>query len=157
MIVGGVTELKITSRKALGDLWLPWCVERRRPDRVLQIAHQQGRVGEARQLQVRDVDEGVALSALRENGGRDTTASIIELAEIFRQCARRGRVVLAPGPPLPPGDWPRVFELAEGPMLCEGSHRSCGLYSSGIESFELRALAEPLRWSVYGDPGLRAA
>ena len=148
----------MTTRASLGELWLPWCVDRDRPDRIVRIDHEPNRIGGARQLRVREVGDDTARAALRDNGGVDSTTAIEANARIFRRLAEHGVLVLAAAPPLRPDEWPQAFPLAEGPMLHEACHRACGLYASGVERFELRVLIHDLfaDWTIYGQPGLRA-
>lgn len=152
-------ELVVTTRQALGELWLPWCVERARPDRVLRIDHEPHRIGEAQQLRVAQVSGEETREALRDNGGTDSTAAIEATAATFRSLAESGPLVLAARPPLDPGDWPQAFPLADGPMLHEACHRACALYVAGVERFELRPLVHALfrGWTIYDDAALRRA
>lgn len=153
-------ELRIASRSALGDLWLPWCVERARPDRVLRIDHEPDRVEEARQLRVRNIEEAGSRTALRDNDGVDTTAAVDDNAATFGRLSGCGVIVLAAAPPLRTDEWPQAFPLDEGPMLHEACHRACALYASGVERFELRALVHPIAtvpgdWHLYEHSSLR--
>jgi hypothetical protein len=153
-------ELVITTRSALGELWLPWCVERARPDRVIRIDQEPDCVEEARQLRVRNTEEAGSRTALRDNDGVDSTTAIEDKAARFRRVAECGLLVRAAAPPLRPDEWPQAFPLDEGPMLHEACHRACALYASGVERFELSALVHPIiavpgNWHLYEHPSLR--
>lgn len=78
-----MVELRITERDRLGELWLPWCVERDAPERILRIDHAPHRRDEAQQLQVRHIDAPAHRRALADNGGVDSIAEIQRYAEWF--------------------------------------------------------------------------
>jgi hypothetical protein len=135
-----MVELRINDRERLAELWLPWCVERDAPNRILRIDHEPHRRDETRQLRVRDIDDPAHRTALANNGGTDSTAAIHRAAEWFDALAREVTLVLAAAPPLRPDTWPQAFPLPEGPMLHEACHRACGIYAAAVQEFELRAL-----------------
>jgi hypothetical protein len=58
-------SLVVTSRRQLGDLWTPWCVERDDPSVPVQLADHPERGNELRQLRVSDLDDSRAREALR--------------------------------------------------------------------------------------------
>src|SRR6266566_798124 len=47
--------MKITDRGQVGQLWLPWCVERERPEVPIRIEREPERRHEARQLRADDL------------------------------------------------------------------------------------------------------
>jgi len=142
----GVT---ITAREDLATLWLPWCVVRRHPDVALRIDHEPHRRHEARQLRVADLDDQrvrCALSTYARPDGTDVLSSILILAANY--AAATERVVIQCG---------EAFNTPEGMMLHEASHRSCAIYESGIDDFELWLAVRDIQpsWRVYADPALR--
>lgn len=141
--------MNITDRDEVGRLWLPWCVERTRPEVPLRIERDPDRRDAARQLRVSDLSEESAQVALANYPRDEQTASVWSSinywAGVFSEMV--GRRVL---------DDAKLFETPEGLMLHEGSHRTCGLYVSGITDFEIRVAAvEPLGWQAYNSADLR--
>ena len=143
------TDLEVTTRQNLAALWLPWCVERRRPDRPIRIEREPERRKDARQLRVADLsDEAVraALSDYPRDDGRDVLSAIRDMAADFASVPV-GIVI----------DEAQAFLMDEGPMIFEGSHRTCAVWESGVKDFEIRATVHPLSppWEMYDCAALR--
>ncbi len=84
--------MNITDRDEVGRLWLPWCLERDRPEVPIRIEREPHRRHEARQLRVSDLTDEHARLGL-SNYVRDDSASVwssIEYwARVFSDAAER--------------------------------------------------------------------
>lgn len=143
----GVGE--VTTRLEVATFWLPWCVERKQPEKPIRIEREPERREHARQLRVADLDEEavrVALSNYPRDDGRAVLTAIQSFAADFAN--HEGRIVV---------DDAQAFPMDEGAMLHEACHRVCAIYESGIEDFAIRVDVHPLlaSWDVYDYPALR--
>lgn len=157
MLTGAVELRSITSRDQLAKLWLPWCVERDHPDHIVPIDREPARIPFAKQLRIGTIGEAPHRAALSNNDGDDTTESVAGRAQGFRAFPERGTIVIGPGPPLAPDDWPRAFALDDGGlMLHEACHRACALYLADVP-FELRVIVHAIfdPWLMYMNTALR--
>lgn len=151
--------LRVTSRRELAALWLPWCVARRDRRQLIRIADEPDRRDEAMH-RVDDLDDDQVRAALSTQQVRDDGSSSLDVigerASDYVATVLAGQTVAV----VPTGrleDDPAAFATSDGPMLHEASHRACALYEAVVKPFELRARVDPLfgGWRVYDDPRLR--
>jgi hypothetical protein len=138
----------ITDRSELGALWLPWCVDRERPAVPLQIDREPHRHAEARQLRVVDLEDlsvRTALAAYPRDDGGFILDAIVAIADEHRAGTRSSSHRLA-----------QAFEVPQGLVLCEGSHRACALWESGLVTFDMLVRVIPLQWPQYRPAEMRA-
>ena len=82
---------------------------------------------------------------LRDDGVTSVWSSIEYWAGVYSEMGER-----------PVLDDAKLFETPEGLMLHEVSHRTCGLYVSGITEFEIGlAAVDALGWAAYDHAELR--
>jgi hypothetical protein len=137
-----MTVETITDRGRLGELRLPWCVDKDTRTEPIFISDEPDRVGEALSIRVRDVtDARVRLALSRQSAIGGFTLEKIEAI------VARAQEVGAP----PEIEDSAAFRVDDGLVLMEGCHRTCALYLIDPPVFTLRVLVIDGGWGAYLD------
>jgi hypothetical protein len=137
--------MEITDRRALGELWTLWCVDRSEPDKPVNIGHEPAQ--NARQLRVRDVERPDVWAALGQQQKEDRGISSACNIERIRRWLAEPYMIEVEAFQLPDsGEW----------VVCEGNHTSCALYLLAPDRFTV-SVNRQTAWPVYlANPQLRS-
>lgn len=132
----------ITDRVQLGELRLPWCVDKTTRTEPISISAQRDRVGEALSIRVRDVSDAPVREALSRQVARDGCS--LEKIEAIVSSAED-----ADHPPSIPDS--AGFWVDDELVLMEGCHRTCAVYLLDPPALEVRISIVDVGWPACFD------
>lgn len=132
----------ITDRVELGQLRLPWCVDKSTRTEPISIHDQRDRVDEALSIRVRNISDARVREALGRQVARDgfTFAKIEAIVDAAEDAGR------PPSIPDSAGFW-----VNDELLLMEGCHRTCAIYLLDPPDLEVRINIVDVGWPAYFD------
>lgn len=132
----------VTDRVELGELRLPWCVDKGTRTEPISISDQRNRVGEALSIRVRDVSDARVREALSRQVARDGF-SLEKIEAIVSSAEDAGH---PPSIPDSAGFW-----VDDELVLMEGCHRTCAIYLLDPPTMDVRISILDIGWPAYFD------